>query len=175
MTSCNNCKTDRSNLEVFCGLCNYPIQGTKKEQAVFISTQVMQRSDVNEAFTRLKRARILLFVIAGLYGLTGIYLFLNEVTEIAISNMVITALFLGFGFLSFKMPKLALAIPLILVVVYYLLLLFIDPILVWQGFVWKIFTIGVLSYALYSVWNADSILNANPYLASLLGINKISD
>ncbi|MGB0522663.1 MAG: hypothetical protein ACPGJS_06870 [Flammeovirgaceae bacterium] len=174
MVTCNNCKREARDEEQICEVCNYPIQGTDKEKAVFIAKQVTQKSDVQEAIQRVKTSRIILFVIGAFYLVMPFISAANRSSNFVLGiNIFLGLLFLGFGFLSLKKPKIALLIPLILIVMYYLLLLFIDPYYLWTGVLWKVIILVGIGYGYFSVSKADKILKNNPYLASTFGFNSI--
>jgi hypothetical protein len=115
-----------------------------------------------------------------LFGL-GVFYFIVPFTPLMKTNssvimiicIVLGVMFVGFGFFSFKRPKIALIIPLSLVVLYYLILLIINPFYLWTGVLWKMIVLMGLSYGYFSVRKSDKILKENEYLASVLGYSKM--
>lgn len=176
MTECKNCKNKVLDESLICEICNYPIGGSESEQAKFIAKQVIQKSDVNESIERLKKARLLLFVLGAFYVIGFLIPVINKGSTISIViSMIIGLIFIGFGLWTFKRPKPALLIPLIITILYYIILLLVEPSYLWRGVLWKIIVLSGLFYGYFSVRKSDKILKENKYLASLLGFNKIGN
>jgi len=169
MTECKNCKTQLIDSLSACITCNFPINGSEKEQARFIAKQVIDKADVKESFSRLKNARYILFFLGGFYLLVPIVSLIKEANIVLfIINFLIGIFFIGSGLLTFKKPKIALIIPLCLIVFYYLILLIVDPISLMSGILWKVIVLSGLIYGLVSILKSDKILNENEYLASII-------
>lgn len=174
MNTCKNCQSETTINEVNCMICNYPIKGTAQEQASFISTQILQKSDVEESLARLKKARTILWILGAFYIIVPFTPFFISSNGFDIGlNVIIGVLFAGFGFLTFKQPTTALLIPLILTTIYYVMLLALDPAMFVQGLVWKVIVVAGLGYGYISVKKSNKILKENPYLASLVGFHSI--
>lgn len=174
MIPCNNCKTAAEEEIEICAICNYPIKGTEKEKASFIAKQVIQKSDVEESIKRLKTSRIILFVIGAFYLIISLKSFINVNTSFSwIFNLVLGLIFIGFAFLTYKKPIIAIGVPLGLTLLYYLTLLLIDPTYLWSGILWKMIIVMGLGYGFFSVRKSNDILKKNKYLATLLGFNEI--
>lgn len=176
MVQCKNCKTEAEHGTPICTICNYPIQGTKEEQASYIANQVVQKSDVKESIEKLKTSRIILFIIGGFYILIPLTPIMKTNSSIDLTfNILLGLVFIGFGLLTYKKPIIAIGVPLGLIVFYYLILLFIDPIYVWNGILWKIIILVGLGYGFFSVRKSNKILKENKYLASVLGFGEIKN
>ena len=174
MIECKNCKTETAEEIVTCNICSYPIQGNGQEQASFTAKQVVQKSDVEESIGRLKNARLILFGVAAFYIIGPFTPLMNSASSIALTITVILGfIFVGFGLLTYKMPVMALSIPLGLIIFYYLILLLIAPMLLFSGILWKMIIIMGLGYGLISVRKSNRILKENKYLASTLGYGKV--
>lgn len=168
MKDCKNCNTQVDENITTCKICKYPIGGNEKEQASFIAKQVMQKGDVLESIKRVKTSRMILFFLG--ISNTILLFFVSDITLSTqyIISLSIGLLLIGFGFLSFKKPKIALLIPLCLYLAYYLFLLLINPMYFFSGIAWKIIIVMGLSYGYLSVLKSDKILKNNKYLASIL-------
>ncbi|MEH0154412.1 hypothetical protein V6R21_09730 [Limibacter armeniacum] len=166
METCKNCKTEVAVHDVTCGLCEYPLQGTEQEQSTFIAKQIVQKSEVQSSVENLDKSRWLLFAI-GIFNL--IFPFLSGAdTTTLIFNAILGGIFCGFGFMTYILPKLALTVPLTITALYYLFLLLLMPHMFWSGIAIKVAILLGMGYGLFSVWKADKILKANPYLASVM-------
>lgn len=170
MIKCKICNTEVSDELAICTVCNYPIKGTEKEQASYVAKQVIQKSEVEQSVDRLKKSRIILFALGAFYIIVPFTPLMKTNSSFTmIFSIVLGVIFLGFGFLTFKKPKIALLIPLILTVLYYFILFLISPILLFKGVLWKMIVLLGLGYGYFSVRKSDKILKENKYLASKLG------
>lgn len=169
MSHCRICKTDGDDLDAFCKVCNYPLKGTKQEQASFGAKFIIQKGDIKDSFEYLKKARILLFILGAIMIIMPLLPFFYSPNKIVlIINIVIGLFFIGCGVLSIKKPKMGLLIPLITVMSYYLLLLIFSPYDLWTGILWKTIIVVILSYGYFSVRKADKILKKYKYIADIM-------
>lgn len=169
MSHCRICKTDGQETDYFCQGCNYPLKGTEKEQASFGAKFIIQKGDIKDSKEFLSKSRVLLFVLGAILIVIPFIPFFSPHQNLAlVINVIIGLFFIGCGFLSFKKPKIALLIPLVTVVSYYLLLLIISPFHLWQGLLWKTIIVVILSYGYFSVRKAESILKKYKYIADIL-------
>lgn len=173
---CKNCQSEVIESQNDCSTCQFPIGGSEKEQATFIAKQVMLKSDVEYSINSLKNAQKVLLVLGVVYlTLPNIKVFTTGLSVETVINVIISIFFFVFASLVFKRPKLALALPLIIIVSYYLVLMLIDPLLLLTGMLWKALILGGLGYGFYSVIRSDKILKENPYIASTLGYKNIAE
>jgi hypothetical protein len=176
MEECKICKIQVLDSTVACQTCGYPTTGTSEEKSSFTAKLVMQKSDVLESISRLKKSRYLLFSL-GVYYIIIPFAFLPEMSPTIVYqlNIGLGLTFMGFGFLAFKKPLIALGIPLALTVLYFLILLLIDISYIWNGLIWKMLVLVGLGYGFFSVRKAEKILKENKYVALVLGFGKITD
>ncbi len=173
MSICENCNNSLDNLIIFCPTCEYPISGSEKDKSKYLADQILKKSEVEESIGQLKKARIMLFFI-GVFNIVIPFLpfFKVNSTQIYV-GVIIGSITILFGVLSFKIPKVAFLIPLVIVGLYYLILLFVFTHLFLVGFVWKLFVFSILGYGYFSAKKASKILNENEYLAKKMGfVNK---
>ena len=174
MVKCTNCQTDFNHEVSICTVCRYPIKGTDKEQATFIAKQVIHKSDVKDSIEQLKKSRMILFGIGAFYLVTPFTPLLSVGSNaVLIWTLALGLIFTGFAFLTYKKPLLAIGIPLGLTILYYLFLLYLNPIYVWTGILWKTIILAGLGYGFYSVHRANKVLKNNPYLAKVLGYDQV--
>lgn len=173
MTTCKNCKTEVLEEITVCNICNYPLKGTDKEKSVFVARQIMQKGDVEDSVERLKKARIILFIIGAFNIIVPFIPIFKIDSDIAIVlSIVVGFLFVILGILSFKHPIMSLSISLGAVIFYYLLIFVTNPILIFKGLIWKVVTVLILGYGLYSAAKASKIIRENKYLASVIEKEK---
>jgi len=138
-----------------------------------------QESDVIESVGRLKKARKLLFIIAGYLFISSIIAFVIKgftiiTVLLAIVQSILGIVFCTFAFLTYKRPKLALLMPLVLMSTYYFILLIISPSAFFLGgLIWRIVIMSGLIIGYVSVRKSDNILKKNKYIASLVGFDKV--
>ncbi len=163
--TCDNCKVEISPVEIICENCGYPIEGTKKEQAIFIGQQISNKSTLNDAKRFQRRSSYILYVIGGFQIVIAI---VNYYTIADILSFVITAfiglIFILFGFLSSKKPLLFLSLGLTLIVLLYAIDFILDPSSIFQGILWKLVILGTLSYALIVSFEEQKIKRKNKTL-----------
>lgn len=173
MTACKFCNINVSETDVKCGNCQYPLLGSEREQAVFVAQQVMQKSHVSDSGKQTRNARIILFVLGGFELTASLFLFANpDEFIVAILSSIFGLLFIGFGFLTYKRPAIALLIPLILLSLYYTFLVIFSPSAFLQGVLWKFVILTALIYAYAIVARAEKILKKNEYLANEMKSKK---
>lgn len=169
---CNYCGANTPE-STYCQTCNYPLLGTDQEKGRFVAKQVMDESNVKDALSKMKYPRNILFVIAGINILAAIVQYQTLDLAGIIISIVIGLMFTGFALLTMKSPKIAILIPLILILIYYTLLAVILPDYFMSGIVWKVFIVIGLSFSLYTIFDAEKILRNNPYVAKKMGFTKI--
>ena len=175
MIACNNCGTETEESTSLCNVCMYPVKGTDQEQTAFIAKQIMLKSDVEYSIKSLKFSQNTLYILAIFYLTVPNLALISNGFSADIAFNIVLALILGFfGWTVFKKPKLSLSIPLAIMLLYYALLYSIDPMYLLQGMYWKVAVLVGLSYGLTKAFQSDKILRQNPYLASQLGYNKLS-
>jgi len=150
---CPYCKKDYSEQADKCPHCGYPISGTKEEQGVFVGRRIMMKGDIDESESSIKRARVILIVLAGLYAFIPVRfaillkgLDFYQILILCLPLIAISLLFLFCVFLLKKQPVLALWISLILYV-----LLSIYSIIKLRGIVLIAIVIGILIKSLIDV------------------------
>ncbi len=174
MIQCKNCKTEITEDMKTCSVCNYPIKGSEKEQVSFIAKQVIQKSAVKDAIGHLKKSRITLFILGAFYLIAPFTTLIgSKIVIIYLFSFILGLTFIGFAFLTYKKPLIAIGIPLGITIFYYFILLLINPIYLWMGFLWKILTLMGLGYGFFSVRKSNKILKKNKYLASILGFDEV--
>lgn len=175
MIECKVCKSALKEDIHSCPLCDYPIQGSSKQQAVFVSELVIKEGHVKDAVDRLRVARIILFFLAFFHLATPLITTFGFDSFGIITYLILGLLFAIFGVLTFKKPVIALLIPLCIILLYYALLLSIDPMYLIHGWLWKVFIIIGLGYGYASTKKSNKILKENMYLATQFGFKNSDD
>lgn len=155
---CSYCKAEVSKIEVHCESCGFPLAGTEKEKAIWIGRQTMRRSKVAGSKKMIGKTRIILYIVAGFQVLNAIlvYTMLNSVAD-TILHLVIAALLVTFSYLSPKKPILFVTLALCVMLGYYFLLYLADPMLLFQGILWKCAIVMALLYTLYDAIESHNL------------------
>jgi hypothetical protein len=167
---CPVCDKDYANTAENCMGCGYPFEASKKEQSKYIGQMILKKSSIQDAAVKIKRARIALWVIGGFYILGVVILYVQASAlpiEYYIPNLLLGVLFVGFGFLTFRLPIISTIIPLILLTAYWVFLISQDLGLFLNGILYKIAAFSILVYALYGAIEAKNLKDKNNYLNDL--------
>ena len=155
--NCPYCKSEYSGQVDKCPKCGYPITGTKEEQGVFVGRRIMMKGDIDESATSIKRARVVLIILACLYACITVRfavlfrgLEFYQILILCSPSIVITILFLVCIFLLKKHSVLSLWMSLILYV-----LLSLNSIIHLRGIVLIGIVIGILIKSLVDVNKAE--------------------
>lgn len=155
---CPSCKEEVSQVAVYCENCKFPVSGTDKEKAIFIGQQTLNKSKVVSSEAVISRTQIILYVVAGFQVLNAALVYLNFKSIADVIFYTIIALVIAvFSYLLPKKPVLFILLSLSLIICYYILLFLINPILLYNGILWKCIIIMVLFYALYTVVESQKL------------------
>ncbi len=163
--TCPVCKTNYDNEPEKCLKCEYPFNGTEKEKSIFIGQQIFKKETISEAKAHIKKARIILWVIGGLFLLMSGFLAYNGMPSASfLGGLILGGIFLGFGFLSYKFPFISILLPFIILFLFYVTMAIIDISTLLQGLIWKIIFMTGLGYALFSMIQAEKIKKESKFL-----------
>ena len=163
----NNCNTEVIN----CNSCGYPFSATKAEQSNFIGQLILKKSTISESYAKIKRARIALWVVGAyfiLFSLYFIYNFSQFPFEVFLPDIFFGLLFIGFGFLTFRLPIISIIIPLILLITYWVITAVYNTNDILSGILFKIAILGIMFYALVSTIRARKIAKESDFLKNRL-------
>ncbi|MEZ4794774.1 MAG: hypothetical protein R2773_04755 [Flavobacteriaceae bacterium] len=164
--TCPTCKTVYEQPLETCSKCGFPFTASEKDRAVFIGKQISKKSDITETRHFITRARIILWIIGALIILPPLIMYQNTILHntYLIVGLLIGLSFIGFGVLSYWAPFISILIPMVLLVSYYGVLAYIDPMSLIKGIVWKIAFLSGLGYALYNIIKAERIKRQSAFL-----------
>jgi len=93
--SCSKCDTPISLETIFCAECGYPENGTEQDVAKFHANNVMQKNQHMDADKKIKSARNVLYVMAGIFLLVGFFNFFNDQdAAVLVSSVIIGVIYL---------------------------------------------------------------------------------
>ena len=167
--NCKNCKTNLPENSTICGVCNFPVSGTEQEQSLFIAKQSIAKVEVQDSKQKIKNARWVLLFAGVFYVIIPFTpLLLSNNTFVTILSILIGGFFIIFGLMSYKIPKVAFLIPLILILLYNLLILALNPVELMNGLLWRLILIIGVGYGYFSATKASKLLKKHQYLVSVL-------
>jgi len=168
-TTCPGCKTSNALEKDKCVSCGYPFNANKEEQSKFIGQLILKKSTISEAKTKIKRARIALWVIGAYFVCSTLYIFLNISYDLLpwtyfIPGIFFGILFVGFGFLTYRLPAISIIIPLILLLAYWVFAAILDTNSILNGLFFKIAILMILGFSLLSVFQAQKLKKESSFL-----------
>ena len=149
--ACYVCKTPMNADEVYCPECGYPEKGTDKEKAQFHARNAMQKNQHMDADQKIKSARNVLYVIAGIILVFGfISFFSDQDVAVLVTNVILGAIYLVLGSWTSKKPMVAILLGLLLYLTTIIISAIFDPSTIIRGVIFKILIIAYLAKGLYS-------------------------
>lgn len=155
---CPHCGAEVAKVAIICEDCKFPIAGTEKEKAIFIGRQTLNISKVASAEDVVKRTQIILYVVAVFKVITAVLIYSNFKMVFETVFYLVIALVIGvFAYLLPKKPIVFILTSLAVILGYYLLLFIVNPVMLYNGLLWKFIIVGVLLYTLYTVVESQKI------------------
>lgn len=169
---CPVCKSLNEVKEEYCNSCAYPFNASETEQSKFIGQLILKKSSIAEAKTKIKRARIALWLIGAYFILSTLYIFTSisyDLLPLAyfLPGIFFGILFVGFGFLSYRLPAISIIIPLVLLLAYWVFSAALDTNSLLNGLLFKIAILLILGYALLSVFHSQKLKKESDFLNTL--------
>lgn len=166
---CPGCKTENDKEINNCAQCSYPFNATKAEQSKFIGQLILKKSTISEAKTKIKRARIALWVIGAYFIFNTLFSFMFISFDLLpivyyLPLIFFGIIFIGFGFLTYRLPALSIIIPLVLLASYWILNAVLDTNSILSGLFFKVAIVMILGYALISVFQAQKLKKESSFL-----------
>jgi hypothetical protein len=150
-SGCTICKTPMQSLDVFCPECGFPEHGTDKDVAQFHARNAMQKNQHMDADKKIKSARNVLYVMAGITVLFGvIYYFIEQDIALLVTNVLLGMIYLVLGFWTSKKPLVAILLGLLLYLTTIIISAIIEPETLIKGIIFKIIIIAYLAKGVYS-------------------------
>lgn len=142
--NCTNCKTPVDAQSTFCENCGFPENGNQKEQDKFNYSLKLKRDVIKDAQRKIKQVRILLYVLAGINLIAGLYWLSVENSIIdGVGGLIGASIFLACVFWVKKQPLIGTLAAFIFWILLQLLVIFEDPALLFQGLLLKIIIIAL--------------------------------
>ncbi|WP_411765950.1 hypothetical protein [Winogradskyella sp. A3E31] len=148
---CSICKTSMNPANVFCSECGFPENGSDKEVAQFHARRAMENNQHMDADKKIKSARNVLYVMAGITFIFGVIYFLTD-QDIAVllTNGIISVIYVLLASWTSKKPLTAILLGLFLYITTIIIAAVFDPSTIIKGIILKIIIIAYLAKGVYS-------------------------
>ncbi|MEM7187643.1 MAG: hypothetical protein AAF466_13400 [Bacteroidota bacterium] len=136
---------------VYCPACGYPQRGTAGEKSKFHARRVMSKSKANQAPVVIRQARNILFIIAGITFVYGLYLFFvyDDIASL-IAAAVMTSVYVILGYWSQHKRLIALVLALLVYATNLVVNAIAEPDTIIKGVILKIIIIYFLARGINS-------------------------
>ncbi len=150
-TSCTICKTSMDLEDIYCSECGYPEKGTEREIALFHARRAMQKNQNMDAGKKIRSARNILYVMAGIVLVIGFFdFFQSQDMGVLITNAILGIIYLLLGAWTSKKPLAALLLGLFLYLTTIIISAIFDPSTILRGIILKIIITVYLGVGVYS-------------------------
>jgi len=148
-TVCYYCKSKGlKESDKYCPVCAFPQGGTRIEMNSFMHQIEKKQQLLIDQKKAINKARIILFILAGINFVFGIILgqFVYHSVAVIISCVIAALLYFLLGLWSRKQPFPAILTGLIIYIFFIIISAFSDPTTIYQGILWKVLIISGFIY-----------------------------
>jgi signal transduction histidine kinase len=154
-SQCSNCQSIIIENAVFCPQCGYPENGTEQDISKYNYSLKIKKDLVEDSKKKMKNVKILLYVIAGINVVVGLFLLMDSVTFVdGISSFVAAAVFIGCAIWVNNQPLTGVIAAFVFWLLLQLSVIFIDPAMLFQGIILKVIFIGIFIKGILSANDA---------------------
>lgn len=160
LTICYSCKSiGLAEDDKYCPSCGFPQRGTQAEMGKFMGQIVLKKSALDDQKKAIKKARNILYILAGLNLLYGIFLglIINFDAAILIGSIIGGGIYLSLGIWSKKKPFAAILSGFFIYIVFNVIGAIADPHTIYQGILWKIIIISGFIYGYKGVKDSEKL------------------
>ncbi len=151
--TCYCCRSAYNESDSFCGVCGYPLKGTKEEQKQFSTNYYLNKIDIDNVKVKIKQARLILYVLSGFTVITGLVLLLKDNNNLLfIVNLILAGIYLGLGFWARKKAFAAIFTGFLIYITIILLNGIFTPLTLINGIVFKVIFIIAFIKATYGAY-----------------------
>ena len=156
---CENCKASNSADLKFCPNCSFPIGGSEHDKYQFRLKVSNNKRLIKNAKEKIQSAKTIMYVLAGLTFVVGLYAGLGEDNyEGLMINLILSVLYLIMVAWADKNPFAAILTAFIIYITINLLNAFFEPATLFQGIILKIIFIGGFIKGIKSAQEAQESL-----------------
>ncbi len=163
---CSNCKRDISIENIFCTNCGYPENGSVEEKDKFEFRVKLKQNVVKGAEKKIKSVKILLYVIAAINFLIGLFLVVEDTTFVdGLVSLIASLIYICCVLWVNKQPLTGVLAAFGFWILTQLSVVLIDPTLLFNGIILKIIFISIFIKGITSAKDAqkyrDELLEMN--------------
>ena len=152
---CSKCKSELKENDVFCTNCGYPEKGTEEEIKKYNYSIKLKQDVIDDGKKKLKNVKILLYAIAGINFLYGVFYLTNELTFTdGLASLIAAGVFLAFVIWVNKQPLTGIIVAFIFWILLQLSVVLVDPVLLFKGLLLKAIFIGIFLKGISSAMDA---------------------
>jgi hypothetical protein len=159
LSVCHHCKrTGLQEDETFCPNCGFPQRGAEAEQRRFIANFKVGKMQEENYVKAINKARIILFVLAGINLVLGALLgaVMNDPATI-IASLFAAAIYGALGFWCKKKPFPAILTGFIVYITFIVIGALANPMSIVSGLIWKVIIISGFVYGYRGAKEAEHI------------------
>lgn len=157
ITKCPNCCATLEDGSKFCHECGFPARGDDKEQKQYYHRKKLKYDVWQEANKKVRRARNLILVIAGLNFIAGlIYLLATELMADAVGMLIAAVVYLGCAIWATRQPLMGFLAALSLFIIIWVVSAIVDPSYIYRGIILKIIFLVIFIRGISSARDAKN-------------------
>ncbi|WP_299432901.1 zinc ribbon domain-containing protein [uncultured Aquimarina sp.] len=148
---CSQCNTEITLETKFCTNCGFPENGDEKEKAIYHAKKAMKKNQIKDNDKKINSARTTLYWMAGIFFVSGLFLFfiLDDIGTL-IAGVILAVIYLVLAYWSQKKPFAAILSGLLLYLMVIALNVIMEPTTLFKGIIMKIIILSFLIKGVYS-------------------------
>ena len=159
ITICENCRNHQSIEKKFCSSCSFPVQGTDEEKYNFRLRLSSRKRLLKDAEGRMKSARTMIYVAAGLFLVSGlIAFFTSDDYATLLVSLIICVVYLILAVWSSKNSFAAILTAMIIYLTIQLINVIAAPESLFSGIILKIIIIVAFAKGIKAALEAKNLL-----------------
>jgi len=160
LTTCYYCKsTGLNELDNFCPNCRFPQGGSQIKMKRFLNNVQKKKQLLGGQKKAVKKARNILYILAGLNLLYGLILgvMVNFDIAVLIGSLIGAAIYFGLAVWSKNKPFAAILSGFFVYIVFNAIAAIGDPHTIYQGIIWKVIIISGFIYGYKGVKESEKL------------------
>ncbi|HEX7014654.1 MAG TPA: hypothetical protein VF191_04030 [Cyclobacteriaceae bacterium] len=156
---CEHCNAINGPLNKYCSQCSYPIRGSEEEKASFQLTVSSRRRFLDDAMGKIKSARKVIYGLAALFFIFGLYMgFGEDDFATMMVNLILCVIYLVLAAWCNQNPFGAILTAFIIYLTLIVVNMLIDPATLFHGIIIKLVIIAWLVKGIRSAHEAKGYL-----------------
>lgn len=156
---CPNCLSGNASDRKFCSQCSFPIAGSDDDKKQFRANVARHKFLVKNAEDKISSARTIIYILAGLFFLSGIFVWYTaESFEMLLVNLIIALMYLIFASWSNSNPSGAILTAFIVYLTVQFVNFMVNPASLFSGIILKVIAIVAFVKGIQSAFEAKQSL-----------------